>query len=345
MATRNRNRGYRDSNQQWNDSGNYANQYQRDYNNDRGGYNSGSTYGNRGYQDWQNDTERGYYGRPHRRYGDQQKNFGSTNYYGSQGSSYGEGSTYGNRRREEDYENSGTSWGDSNSSNYRSSYRGYPDYEDYERGSYGDSGSRYRNYGGDYGSAYGGSRFSNNPYRESSRGQQNYGRYGSSYGGGYYGSQRQDEQQDRGWWDKTTDEVSSWFGDDEAERRREQDRRREGQHRGKGPKGYQRSDERIKDDINDRLSDDAFVDAGNIEVTVVNGEVTLTGTVSDRSEKRRAEDIADDVSGVKNVEVRLRVQDDSNAGYRTSSYGTTTVGTSAASEKTRNRQSSLTETK
>ena len=32
---------------------------------------------------------------------------------------------------------------------------------------------------------------------------------------------------ERGFWDRASDEVSSWFGDDEAERRREQDRRRD----------------------------------------------------------------------------------------------------------------------
>jgi len=79
-------------------------------------------------------------------------------------------------------------------------------------------------------------------------------------------------------------------------------------HRGKGPKGFTRTDERIKEDINCRLTDDAYVDASNIEVAVENGEVTLTGSVPDRSSKRRAEDVAELVSGVSNVENRLRVK-------------------------------------
>lgn len=78
-------------------------------------------------------------------------------------------------------------------------------------------------------------------------------------------------------------------------------------HRGKGPKGFTRTDERIKEDINCRLTDDAYLDASNIEVVVENSEVTLTGSVTDRSSKRRAEDIAELVSGVSNVENRLRV--------------------------------------
>src|SRR5688572_3498954 len=113
MATRNRNRGYRESNQQWNDSGNYGQEYQRDYNDDRGGYNSGSTYGNRGYYSEGDTEDSGYYGKSQRRYSDRGSDFTgrsseSQGYYGNQGSRYGEGGTYGNRRRENDYENTGT---------------------------------------------------------------------------------------------------------------------------------------------------------------------------------------------------------------------------------------------
>ena len=46
------------------------------------------------------------------------------------------------------------------------------------------------------------------------------------------------------------------------------DEQRGGPHRGRGPKGYTRSDERIREDVNDRLSDDPFVDASEIEVMV-----------------------------------------------------------------------------
>lgn len=115
------------------------------------------------------------------------------------------------------------------------------------------------------------------------------------------------ESNERSWWDRTTDEVSSWFGDEEAERRRESDRMQRGQYRGIGPRNYSRSDDRIREDVNDRLSDDPFVDATDVEVAVHNGDVTLTGTVDHRSSKRRAEDLAESVSGVKNVENRLRV--------------------------------------
>jgi osmotically-inducible protein OsmY len=114
---------------------------------------------------------------------------------------------------------------------------------------------------------------------------------------------------ERSWWDRVSDEVASWFGDEDAERRRLRD---EGQrtmsHRGRGPRGYQRADERIRDDINDRLTDHPYIDATDVEVQVMTGEVTLTGAVETRQAKRLAEDIAESVSGVKDVENRLRIK-------------------------------------
>jgi hypothetical protein len=76
---------------------------------------------------------------------------------------------------------------------------------------------------------------------------------------------------------------------------------------GKGPKGYTRSDERIKEAVNDRLSE-GYLDASEIEVTVANGEVTLTGFVPDKNSRRWAEDLVEEVSGVKDVENRLKVK-------------------------------------
>ncbi|TDK39599.1 BON domain-containing protein [Rhizobium deserti] len=120
----------------------------------------------------------------------------------------------------------------------------------------------------------------------------------------------------RGFMERAGDEVASWLGDRGAEQRRAID-----EHRGKGPKGYQRSDARIEEDINDRLSDDPMLDASNITVTVKGGEVTLDGFVSSRLDKRRAEDLADDVSGVRHVQNNLRL----NNGSSDSLTGSTTV--------------------
>lgn len=103
--------------------------------------------------------------------------------------------------------------------------------------------------------------------------------------------------------ERAGDEVASWFGDEEAERQREMDK-----HRGKGPKGYQRADARIEEDVNDRLSDDPALDASDISVTVKDGEITLSGFVANRWDKRRAEDVAENASGVKHVQNNLRIR-------------------------------------
>lgn len=137
-------------------------------------------------------------------------------------------------------------------------------------------------------------RFTTDPDPRSSDYPDRVGRGG--YGGG-----------DRNWMDKAGDEMASWFGSEEASERRDVDRRRDG-HYGRGPKGYRRSDQRILEDVNDRLTDDWQVDASEIVVEVSEAEVTLSGTVSSRAEKRRAEDLADAVSGVTHVQNNLRVQ-------------------------------------
>jgi osmotically-inducible protein OsmY len=121
----------------------------------------------------------------------------------------------------------------------------------------------------------------------------------------------------RSWWERTQDELSALFGDEHARRRREWDERQaqaEGEHRGRGPKGYRRSDERIADDINDRLTQDPAIDASEIEVAVRDGEVTLSGTIFRKEDKRRAEDLADRVSGVTHVQNNLRLRRDGDAG-------------------------------
>lgn len=84
-------------------------------------------------------------------------------------------------------------------------------------------------------------------------------------------------------------------------------RRASGPHAGRGPRGYQRSDERIREDVNERLTDHPDIDASEIEVRVDNGEVTLIGAVEDRRTKRLAEDVAESVSGVRDVHNQLRI--------------------------------------
>jgi osmotically-inducible protein OsmY len=155
-------------------------------------------------------------------------------------------------------------------------------------GGHGWRGSSYeRGMGGDYGAGYGyagGSGYGG----EQGMSRQGYGRTGGAGGG-----QRAPFDEGNRYVQGVTDTG---------------DERHFGEHRGRGPKNYTRSDERIREDVNDRLTDHPRLDAGEIEVQVKDCEVTLTGTVTEREDKRRAEDIAENVSGVKHVQNNLRVQ-------------------------------------
>jgi osmotically-inducible protein OsmY len=238
----------------------------------------------------------------------------SDDYRNEQGSRQRYGSGYGSG----DYRGSGYE-----SDRFRSESDRYR--EDYNRDS-SNSGSDW-NRGGNYGSEY-------NRNRESDY-DRAYGRSGDynrssdyqrgSWGSNYDRGRNENRNRDRDWWDRTKDEVSSWFGDEDARNRRRMDEK-EGPYRGKGPKGYTRSDERIKEDVNDRLNDDSRVDASDIEVSVTGCEVTLTGTVHSREEKRREEDLAEAVSGVNNVENRLRVNQESSWGTQGTGTGSTYRG-------------------
>jgi osmotically-inducible protein OsmY len=220
-------------------------------------------------------------------------------------------------------------------------------------------------------------------------------------GGEDYGGRGGYERDDRGFFDRAGDEVRSWFGDEEAERRRREDERRartrggssgwgerdrswgwgerdrwergrrdygegrdrdrswdlderewarewgyvdgpydrtgmsvgrprerhwggrddwpaaRGPYSGRGPKGYQRSDERIREDVCDLLCEHGGLDASNVEVQVVAREVTLLGFVPSRTQKRLAEDLADTVSGVSEVHNQIRVEQPGSTGPHT----------------------------
>lgn len=84
--------------------------------------------------------------------------------------------------------------------------------------------------------------------------------------------------------------------------------------RGKGPKGYVRSDERIKEDVSEQLTHHHEIDASEINLEVKQGVVTLTGTVNERHLKHRIEDLVESLSGVKDVENRITVRARSEQG-------------------------------
>jgi len=220
---------------------------------------------------------------------------------GSDMGGYGSGSYYGSR---EPY--GGSSYG----RGYEGDFRGQSFARDF-RGMGGQMVGM-GGMGGQMGSRYGG------------------GERGFAEGGRYGGGERgYGERGGRDFWDKAGDEVASWLGDEEAAQRRRQD-----QHRGRGPRGYKRSDERIREDINDRLTDDWMLDASDINVMVQSCEVTLNGEVGSREDKRRAEDIAEAVSGVNHVQNNLRVrQQGAQSGMGQTGMGTS-MGTSGSTGST-----------
>jgi len=247
----------------------------------------------------------------------------------------------GGMRDTQDRRSSGRSgsWTDLSGADDRNGAGGYG-------GDFGFGPADYQDYGdwqgqGSFG-AFGGPRFGDNFGRARDaygRGYRNYGtgNYGSANTGNYgtdderrgftdYGPDYADSRQtNRSFWNRASDEVASWVGDDDAARRRDRDRHQG--HSGRGPKGYVRSDDRIHEDVNDRLTDDWLLDATNIEVTVRNGEVTLTGIVDSRDDKHRAEHLVETLSGVKHVQNNLRV-DSRPATATTNPAVSTPVGSS-----------------
>ncbi|HEY6559632.1 MAG TPA: BON domain-containing protein [Polyangiaceae bacterium] len=171
------------------------------------------------------------------------------------------------------------------------------DYGDSDHNSGWSSGSRSSGPGGHSGSGYTGhgnswegNASSTSGARESGRGYRQLGLGGLQAGG--FGS----------WEVPGGAEASSGIGYSRATLERT------GQgYYGRGPKGYTRSDERIREDISERLYADDHVDASEITITVQSGEVTLSGSVETRRMKHRAEDIADAVAGVNDVHNHLKV--------------------------------------
>jgi hypothetical protein len=118
----------------------------------------------------------------------------------------------------------------------------------YNQGGSGQGGSSYGggNYGGGYGQGYG------QQSQYSGQGGQQGGGFGGGLVGGLIGGVAN----------------ALGFGNDQGQQG----------HRGRGPKNYSRSDTRIEEDVHERLMHDPL-DASGIEVSVKDGEVTLTGTV------------------------------------------------------------------
>jgi hypothetical protein len=82
---------------------------------------------------------------------------------------------------------------------------------------------------------------------------------------------------------------------------------------GKASKGYTRSDERIREDIWERLINSPY-DASEVEVFVARGEVTLIGTVLHRADQWGIVDVVETVPGVQDVHNEIRLETGTHPG-------------------------------
>lgn len=125
------------------------------------------------------------------------------------------------------------------------------------------------------------------------------GRYEGGYGGGYQRAQGSDYSREysrgyQGDYRGQPGDYSTSAGTGEASRRT-------------GPRNYARTDERIREDICERLTFTTGLEVSDVTVEVEKGKVTLTGTVPHRSQKYDIEDLADNTMGVSEVENNIRV--------------------------------------
>lgn len=180
--------------------------------------------------------------------------------------------------------------------------------------------SQSRGGAGDYGRGFG--EYEGRPYQSGyERGGSRFEPQGGGVGGfgrlGSFGGRQQE---------------TAWGGGWESGDREQSQRGGGGRHAGRGPRGYQRSDERIREDVCDALTADPFVDASEISITVQSGDVTIEGTVDDRQAKRRAEDAIEDLPGVRQVHNRLTVQGQGQSQSAQAGQSTGTAGTGASSK-------------
>ncbi|MEN0059300.1 MAG: BON domain-containing protein, partial [Bdellovibrio sp.] len=120
-----------------------------------------------------------------------------------------------------------------------------------------------------------------------------------------------------------------------------------------GPRSFTRSDDRVKEDVCERLTRHSAIDAADIEVEVKEGEVTLSGSVPERRMKHLAEDCCEHCYGVKEVTNNIRVKKEaspsSSSDYSSSDRSsdssrsaTDRTGASAAAKKSSSSSTSTT---
>lgn len=244
----------------------------------------------------------------------------------------GERSHHGEHQDDERMANSRPSWQDRHYSGI--SPRGY-DVE--ERGRFGMEGHARReranrehwSYGGnasdyDYGTEYGGGQYGRDRNRTFERNRDS-GRerdfesgmgYGQGYGSGMgMMANRRDFDDERSMDRPRTrlggENRGTMFGSRDDESMYRSGGRGNmfgGMHSGRGPRNFQRSDERISDELHQVLTFHPEIDASDIDILVEKGVVTLRGKVEDRRSKRLAEDLCEEIYGVREVRNELRTE-------------------------------------
>ena len=168
-----------------------------------------------------------------------------------------------------------------------------------------------------YGSQGGGTYASPGSYGAQNTHQAGFGGYGSHAGGygsqssygshGGYGSQAHTTQRGfgphggyggaQGGYGAQGGAQGGWWPDGSRQTRTPR----------RGPKGYTRSDERIREDICEHLMASHHIDSSDVTVEVSGGKVTLEGTVPERRMKHAIEDMAGACPGVNDVDNLVRV--------------------------------------
>jgi osmotically-inducible protein OsmY len=141
-----------------------------------------------------------------------------------------------------------------------------------------------------------------------------YGDGGAGYGGGF------DQRRRTGHYGSLDHDPLEWRGRNEA---RHEERSPDQQRYRTGPKGYTRSDDRLREDISERLMIADSIDSSDVSVTVKDAKVTLEGRVPDRRMKHSIEDLVDQCPGVQDIDNRIRVGRADSMNESTSATSTT----------------------
>jgi len=164
---------------------------------------------------------------------------------------------------------------------------------------------------------------------EFSRGRNDYAGSGF-YGGGnrnYYGSQAGSQRSPSGYGSQGSYAGGIYGHEYGGDRQAGEFGRlpQQQSYRGRGPKGYERSDERLREIVCERLTDDPSIDACEVTVEVTGKVVKLSGMVDDRRTKYLIEELIEQVGGVRDIDNQVRVQPSSQSS--TSPYGTSSDNT------------------